>query len=63
MQLSALVHYFTRDLNLILTDITRQAFIICSVAGNLNFLDSKVHASTSITLQAYRVLAGGLRHA
>ena len=28
-RLNALVHYFTRDLNLMLTDITRQAFIKC----------------------------------
>ena len=26
-RLNALVHYFTRDLNLMLADITRQAFI------------------------------------
>ena len=28
-RLNALVHYFTRDLNLMLADITRQAFIKC----------------------------------
>ena len=28
-RLHALVHYFTRDLNLMLADITRQAFIKC----------------------------------
>ena len=28
-RLNALVHYFTRDLNLMLVDITRQAFIKC----------------------------------
>ena len=28
-RLHALVHYFTRDLNLMLVDITRQAFIKC----------------------------------
>ena len=31
-RLHALVHYFTRDLNLMLTDITRQAFIKCLLA-------------------------------
>ena len=30
--LHVLVHYFTRDLNLMLTDITRQAFIKCLLA-------------------------------
>ena len=29
VRLHALVHYFTRDLNLMLTDITHQAFIKC----------------------------------
>ena len=28
-RLNALVHYFARDLNLMLADITRQAFIKC----------------------------------
>ena len=28
-RLNALVHYFTRNLNLVLADITRQAFIKC----------------------------------
>ena len=28
-RLHALVHYFTRDFNLMLADITRQAFIKC----------------------------------
>ena len=31
-RLHALMHYFTRDLNLILTGITRQAFIKCLLA-------------------------------
>ena len=31
-RLHALVHYFTRDLNLMLADITRQAFIKCLLA-------------------------------
>ena len=31
-RLNALVHYFTRDLNLMLADITRQAFIKCYLA-------------------------------
>ena len=31
-RLNALVHYFTRDLNLMLVDITRQAFIKCLLA-------------------------------
>ena len=31
-RLHALVHYFTRDLNLMLVDITRQAFIKCLLA-------------------------------
>ena len=31
-RLNALVHYFTRDLNLMLADITRQAFIKCLLA-------------------------------
>ena len=31
-RLHALVHYFTRDLNLILADINRQAFIKCLLA-------------------------------
>ena len=31
-RLHALVHYFTRDLNLMLTDITCQAFIKCLLA-------------------------------
>ena len=31
-RLNALVHYFTRDLNLMLADITRQAFIKCWLA-------------------------------
>ena len=31
-RLHALVHYFTLDLNLILADITRQAFIKCLLA-------------------------------
>ena len=31
-RLNALVHYFSRDLNLMLVDITRQAFIKCSLA-------------------------------
>ena len=31
-RLNALVHYFTRNLNLILADITRQAFIKCLLA-------------------------------
>ena len=31
-RLNALVHYFTRDLNLMLMDITRQAFIKCLLA-------------------------------
>ena len=34
-RLNALVHYFTRDLNLMLADITCQAFIKM-LAGNLN---------------------------
>ena len=31
-RLHALVHYFTRNLNLMLADITRQAFIKCLLA-------------------------------
>ena len=31
-RLHALVHYFTRDLNLMLADITRKAFIKCLLA-------------------------------
>ena len=31
-RLHALVHYFTRNLNLMLVDITRQAFIKCLLA-------------------------------
>ena len=31
-RLHALVHYFTRDLNLMLADINRQAFIKCLLA-------------------------------
>ena len=31
-RLNALVHYFTRDLNLMFADITRQAFIKCWLA-------------------------------
>ena len=31
-RLHSLVHYFTRDLNLMLADITRQAFIKCLLA-------------------------------
>ena len=31
-RLHALMHYFTRDLNLMLMDITRQAFIKCLLA-------------------------------
>ena len=31
-RLHALVHYFTRDLNLMLADITHQAFIKCLLA-------------------------------
>ena len=31
-RLHALVHYFTRDLNLMFADITRQAFIKCLLA-------------------------------
>ena len=31
-RLHALLHYFTRDLNLMLADITRQAFIKCLLA-------------------------------
>ena len=31
-RLHALVHYFTRDLNLMLADIIRQAFIKCLLA-------------------------------
>ena len=31
-RIHALVHYFTRDLNLMLADITRQAFIKCLLA-------------------------------
>ena len=31
-RLHALVHYFTHDLNLMLADITRQAFIKCLLA-------------------------------
>ena len=31
-RLNALVHYFTRDLNLMLVDITHQAFIKCLLA-------------------------------
>ena len=33
------------------------------LAGNLDSRAVKVHASTSITLRAYRVLAGSSRHA
>ena len=31
-RLHALVHYFTHDLNLMLADITRQAFVKCLLA-------------------------------
>ena len=31
-RLHALVHYFTRDLNLMLTDVTHQEFIKCLLA-------------------------------
>ena len=31
-RLHAILHYFTRDLNLMLVDITRQAFIKCLLA-------------------------------
>ena len=60
-RLHALVYYFTRDLNLMLTDITHQEFIKCLLAILIH--DSKVHASTSITLQSYRVLAGSSHYA
>ena len=59
-RLHALVHYFTRDLNLMLADITRQAFIKCLLA--ILIQSSKVYASMNITLRAYRVLAGSSRH-
>ena len=56
--LHALVHDFTRNLNLILACITLRAFSKCLWA-NLNSRAVKyMHANTSITLRACKVLTG-----